>query len=773
MDARHPVDQAHDDAPERIVLGPRLGVTPSEMPPVRIFVGSEPAQYRAERVFLWSIERVRDPSRTYEIHLMKGLTGFSDRKWLTGFTNYRFAVPHWAGGSGRAIYNDVDQAYLRDPAELFDLPLKGHGFLAISPRDTSVMLIDCRRMAQVWTLDDARTMGKNRLIDRALAVPDAHGTLDPRWNARDHEADARAACVHFTTLHRQPWRPFPGHFVYQPNPVAEVFHDLEREALAVGFNVFARERPSRHLGRALQRPPSARRSAAQALADPDVTSVAPFAESLLVVTGDGPRTRDAGSAHCEEIGLAALLSSSAVDDRFDGIVCDLDLERAPPDDLPWILDTICGLAARFVCVFIPPPALPPEPRRRRPEGIVGTIDWWAELLEGATARRPELHWRLLVGSGPERQFRQGGCRLDPSAPRVWVIEDHKPGHSTQSVGLAQALGLHYRRVDAERAESAARAASWPDLVISAGARCAPAARAIAARARGRTRTVQIGRKGAAAEDFDLCVSPAFAGLHPHPRRLLTLGPLTRVSRDALDRAAAQWRDALVGAPAPRIAVLVGGEDSHHRFDVNCARRMGERIRAMVTQAGGSILLSTSRRTPPASARALVDALGDRVAHRFIWSETAEGAPNPYLAYLALADAVVVTGESASQLMEAAATGKPVHIIALGKRRWSPRAFAIRLGNQAARAIIARAGARPQNRRGFERPQRGLERICARLWARGKVRPMPEIEALHRALIDAGHARYFDGRLFEVDVAPLDETAVVAFRVRRLLGIPPA
>ena len=28
--------------------------------------------------------------------------------------------PHIAGGSGRAIYNDVDQVYLADPGELFD-----------------------------------------------------------------------------------------------------------------------------------------------------------------------------------------------------------------------------------------------------------------------------------------------------------------------------------------------------------------------------------------------------------------------------------------------------------------------------------------------------------------------------------------------------------------------------------------------------------------------------------------------------------------------------
>ena len=38
--------------------------------------------------------------------------------------------------------------------------------------------------------------------------------------------------------------------------------------------------------------------------------------------------------------------------------------------------------------------------------------------------------------------------------------------------------------------------------------------------------------------------------------------------------------------------------------------------------------------------------------------------NPYYAYLAVADALLVTADSVSMVSEAAATGKPVHIIGL-------------------------------------------------------------------------------------------------------------
>ena len=94
---------------------------PSPLPPVRIFLGTEEGQYRAERVFVWSVLQVRDPGRVYEIHLMKNVAGFDRRGWRTGFTCYRFAIPDFAGRTGKAIYNDVDQIYLADPALLFDL----------------------------------------------------------------------------------------------------------------------------------------------------------------------------------------------------------------------------------------------------------------------------------------------------------------------------------------------------------------------------------------------------------------------------------------------------------------------------------------------------------------------------------------------------------------------------------------------------------------------------------------------------------------------------
>src|SRR5262245_48308745 len=80
-------------APEKILLDVAPGVTPSGKAPVRIYVGTEPAQFRAERVFVWSIMQQRDPARVYEIYLMKDLVGFNRHNWKTGFTCYRYGIP--------------------------------------------------------------------------------------------------------------------------------------------------------------------------------------------------------------------------------------------------------------------------------------------------------------------------------------------------------------------------------------------------------------------------------------------------------------------------------------------------------------------------------------------------------------------------------------------------------------------------------------------------------------------------------------------------------
>jgi hypothetical protein len=173
------------------------------------------------------------------------MRGFAREGWRTNFTNYRFAIPDWAGRVGKAIYNDVDQIYVEDPAKLFDLDLGDHGYLSVSAADTSVMLLDCSRMAEWWNLERAAATDKATLLADASSQPDLWGALDPAWNARDLEYDpATSRCVHFTLLHTQPWMPSPDQYSYHPHPFGDVWLSLEEEADATGYRPFGQDRPS-------------------------------------------------------------------------------------------------------------------------------------------------------------------------------------------------------------------------------------------------------------------------------------------------------------------------------------------------------------------------------------------------------------------------------------------------------------------------------------------------------------------------------------------------
>ena len=83
------------------------------------------------------------------------------------------------------------------------------------------MLIDCERMASVWTLASAQSERRKPMEARARAIAGLWGPADGGWNARDEEYSAEHSKVlHYTTIHTQPWQPFPQRFVYQHNAVA-------------------------------------------------------------------------------------------------------------------------------------------------------------------------------------------------------------------------------------------------------------------------------------------------------------------------------------------------------------------------------------------------------------------------------------------------------------------------------------------------------------------------------------------------------------------------
>jgi hypothetical protein len=366
-------------------------------------------------------------------------------------------------------------------------------------------------------------------------------------------------------------------------------------------------------------------------------------------------------------------------------------------------------------------------------------------------------------------------------PRVWVLLDDRPGSTSQALGLARALGwpfevkrlafgpvaaLHNRLLGASRRGLRPRAPGgleppWPDLVIAAGRRTAPVARWIRDRAGGRARLVQLGRKGGDAADlFDLVVTPSYARLPPHPRRLVVGAPLHGVSRELLAEARERFRTPLGALPAPRLALLVGGTSGQYKLGPRAARRVGREVARFAARIGASLMATTSRRSGRRSARALRASLPPG-SFLHLWS--ADSRENPYLGLLAWADALVVTGDSESMLSEALATGRPVYVFEL-PTRWS---FPV------LRALRDAVERRARAAGGDGSPARGLARQCRRAIELGLVRPARDLADLHRDLARRGLASPFGspGSLGPFDPAdrPAErEMERVAARVRALV-----
>ena len=269
-------------------------------------------------------------------------------------------------------------------------------------------------------------------------------------------------------------------------------------------------------------------------------------------------------------------------------------------------------------------------------------------------------------------------------PRTWVLLGQKPGDNGQVLALAEALGwpfdikrMVYRPTELltnrllgttllgiDRAASSPLAPPWPELVISAGRRNEPVARWIRrqAGAGSRLKLVHVGRPWAPLDAFDLIVTTPQYALPRRPNVLHTEAPMHRVDTARLAAAAAHWRPRLAGLPEPWIAVMLGGHVGRWTFGERAAVELTEHACAMVEATGGSLLISTSARTPGDVVDAVARTV--RVPHR-LYRWRPDDPENPYLGFLALAEQLIVTSDSMSMLVEAVATGKPVFVFDLG------------------------------------------------------------------------------------------------------------
>ncbi len=283
--------------------------------------------------------------------------------------------------------------------------------------------------------------------------------------------------------------------------------------------------------------------------------------------------------------------------------------------------------------------------------------------------------------------RNGISAKNDATTATWLLTDGLAGNQRQASALALALGraarhwvlqpqapwrwLAPRRLPgADRAfgEEFAQALSGerPPLTIGCGRQAALATRLMRSDV---TRAVQILDPRIAPSHWDLVIAPEHDGLRG-PNVITLLGSLNPVD-DLWLAGARKTFPAFGQLPGPRTALLLGGSSAHARFDRAAFDALASRLAAQLEREGGSLLATTSRRTP-ADIRAR---LRERLAAlpQVSWYEPGEGA-NPYPGLLGWADRIVCTADSVNMLSEAAATRAPLFVFGIDRVEGRPRRF---------------------------------------------------------------------------------------------------
>lgn len=256
----------------------------------------------------------------------------------------------------------------------------------------------------------------------------------------------------------------------------------------------------------------------------------------------------------------------------------------------------------------------------------------------------------------------------------WIISDGKAGHEALCIGVAEALGvkIEWKRVDPRGLwrkfapyapvapnekfgkPGSAFAAPWPAIALSTGRLTTPYMRALHRHAGPATYTIILLDPKTSSSTADLYWVPE----HDKRRGENVISTVTsphRFSPARLAELRAAIPAAIARLPSPRIALLVGGPNGDYAYDDATIARFTSALASLAAMSC-SLMITPSRRTPEHLTRAIETAI--QSTPHLTWDGTGE---NPYPAFLAHADAFIVTADSVNMAGEAAATGKPVFI----------------------------------------------------------------------------------------------------------------
>jgi len=264
------------------------------------------------------------------------------------------------------------------------------------------------------------------------------------------------------------------------------------------------------------------------------------------------------------------------------------------------------------------------------------------------------------------------------AAKIWVFKTHLTGALNQRLGVAQRLSPDIEILEMPAKDSGVAAAQfvseklgarisdqdeWPDLILHTEdwrheldflidlAKVAPK----------KIGLVYLENPKARQDELDLVVNPSHQPMMTGQNVIRPTGVPSHLTLANLEKAREIWGPRFSWMPQPMIMVLLGGDSLHNVYRPEFAGDLGKRLREVLRASGGSVLVTTTRRTPKDQVlSALLNELRGFPTQVYDWHRD-QDIENPYLGGLAMASHVVASGDSMSMLSDVVLVGKPLYI----------------------------------------------------------------------------------------------------------------
>lgn len=256
---------------------------------------------------------------------------------------------------------------------------------------------------------------------------------------------------------------------------------------------------------------------------------------------------------------------------------------------------------------------------------------------------------------------------------AWILKDFRDGNTTQTTSLAESLGLDYEIKNIEY-NCFAKLPNWllrgllhidkkkstsldglaPDVIISAGRRCAVVAAYLKKRENGRVKIINIMRPLSYFDAFDYIILPDHDKTEPAKNIIFITGALNAAR---IKIQTAQDLKALYPELADFVGIVIGGKTRFFEFSQGDNQNFVDLLKRFLQETKLIPVITFSRRTPLSTKELIKKAFAGHI----IYDPQEDAGPNIYYNILKSAKYIICTGDSVSMCSEAASSGKPSYI----------------------------------------------------------------------------------------------------------------